>query len=178
MAGDRSNLLTGLVTTGIVALIMVWGVTSLTNEDPLWFVHRFDARAESFAIYWDGSSHTVSSGDSGYGAVMDAFAAAMANPSGYEGRVGFSEESRTTYQTRHRLLEIQFAESVQVHTRHPYTKAATFIVPLDGTHAVSRRVFSFPGAVPYTSGPLNIAPENFAALYAAVEAAVSLTVTE
>ena len=178
MAGERSNLLTGLVTTGVVALIIVWGVTSLTNEDPLWFVHRFDARAESFVLYWDGLSHTVSPGDVGYEAMMDAFAAAMAYPSGYKGRVGFSEENRTTYQTRFCLLEVQFAEPVQVHMRHPCTRAATFIIPLNGTHAASRRAFSFPGTVPYTSSPLNIAPENFDALYAAVEAVVSLTLAK
>jgi len=59
-----------------------------------------------------------------------------------------------------------------------YAKAATFIVPLNGTHAVSRRAFSFPGAVPYTSGPLNIDPENFDALYATVDSAVSLAKAE
>jgi hypothetical protein len=174
MDSKRHNSVTGVIMSALVTLLLVWGVTSLTNEDPLWFLNRFDAQAEALVIYWDGEVTTLEPGDGAYAPVMAAFATAMAKPAGYEGSVAFSEANITHYREGSRLLEVQFAEPLQVHTRHPYATAATYLVPLDGTHAYTRRVFSFPGFVPYTSGPLNVEPSSFEMLLQAVEGAVSV----
>ena len=171
---DRARSLTGLITSVVITLILVWGVIALTNEDALWFTHRFDARATSFTIYWDGDVYTVRQGDAAYEPIMAAFADGIAKPSGYEGSVALSEESIDIFQSKLRMLEVRFDEPVQVHTRHPYLAAATYLVPLSETHGRMRRAFSFPGYVPYTSGPLNIAPERHTVLAQAVESAVTL----
>lgn len=167
------GLLNGLVTMGVIVMALVWGVTSLTNEDPLWFVHQFNARAQTIAIHWEGISYTLEPGDPNFDAVMEAFAEAIANPRGFEWEVGFSEENIASYRSDFKLLEMRFAEPVQVHTRHPYPEASTYLVPLDKTHAYWQRVFAFTGKVDYSSGPLNMEEDNFAALYAAVEDAVA-----
>lgn len=169
---NRPRLMSAVTTFGLIALLLVWGTTTLTNEDPLWFVHRFDGDAEAIVIYWDGWSRTVEPSDSEYEAIMAAFRKAIARPAGFEWEVALSEQSIRNYQERFRLMEIRFAQPVQVHTRHPFPKAATFLIPLSETHARSRRTFAFTGTVPYASGPLNLSESRFEALYEAAEAAV------
>jgi hypothetical protein len=175
---DRHNrtkqpgLASGVVTMGMVVAILVWGITALTNEDPLWFLHRFDARAEAITIYWDGDSYRLEPADSGYNQVMTAFDEAISHPAGFEWSVAFSQQGIENYRSRFRLVEIRFEQPVQVHTRHPYPEAATYLIPLSETHAYARRAFAFPGLVPYTSGPLILGEEHFSALYRAVETAV------
>jgi hypothetical protein len=169
-----SGLLNAVFTMGVVATLMVWGVTSLTNGDPFWFLPSFNARAETLTVYWDGTTHTLQSGDPGYEDIMTAFAEAVTKPAGYEGKVAFSEENINQYKERNKLLAVQFAAPVQVHTRYPYNEAKTYLIPLDRSHAEYRRIFSFPGYLPYTSGPINAKPAVFDQLYAAVEKAVTM----
>jgi hypothetical protein len=71
-------------------------------------------------------------------------------------------------------LEVQFEQPVQVHTRYPITKAMTYFIPLDKTHAITRRVFAFPGLMPYTNGPINIKVQAFDDLYTATEQVTAL----
>jgi hypothetical protein len=170
---SQPNILNGLVTMGLITIIIVWGVTSLTNGDPLWFLHRFDTQAEEITIYWDGESHTVTPQDPGYDALMEAFANAIASPGGYEGQVAFSEQTIARYRDQYRLVEVRFAEPIQVHTRHPYPEADTYLIPLNETHGRWRRIFAFPGRLPYTSGPIMANPRSFQTLYEAAESAVS-----
>ncbi len=162
-----------LLVTAVITVGLVWGITSMTNGDPLWFVRSFDEKAESLTIYWDGESYSVSAGDPGYDAIMTAFADGITHPSGFEWEVAFSEESITRYREDFRLLEVRFARPVQVHTRHPFSKAKTYMIPLSSTHGNSRRVFAFTGILPYTSGPLNLDEARFTQLYEAVEAVVT-----
>lgn len=166
------GLFNGLVTMVMIVVLLVWGVTSLTNEDPLWFIHRFTAQAESITIHWDGSTYTLKPGEPNYDALMNAFAKAIADPRGFEWEVGFSSQNIEDYRSQFKLAEFYFAEPVQVHTRHPYPEAATYLVPLDKTHALWQRVFAFTGNTDYSSGPLNMKEDNFAALYIAAEKAV------
>lgn len=161
-----------LLITVVITLGLVWAITSITNEDMFWFIRSFDAKAETLTIHWDGESYTVHAGDSGYDTIMAAFAEGITHPSGFEWEVAFSEESIARYREDYRLLEVQFAHPVQVHTRHPFSKAKTYLIPLNSTHANSRRVFAFPGIMPYTSGPLNLDEAHFTQLYEAVESAV------
>lgn len=170
---SQTGILNGLIIIGLITLALVWGVTSLTNEDPLWFLQRFDAQAEAMIIYWDGEEISVMPEEPGYSALMEAFADAVSTPAGFEWQIGFSEDSIAQYQDRFRLLEVRFPEPIQIHTRHPFPEAATYLIPLNETHARWRRLFAFPGVLPYTSGPLNISPASFEALHQAVESIVA-----
>ena len=169
---SNSGFLNGIVTMALVSIVIVWGVTSLTNGDPLWFLHRFDAKAESMIIHWDGESYVVAPGDPRKEELMEAFSSAVASPAGFEWSVAFSEENITRYRDRFRLLEVHFPEPVQVHTRHPFLEAATYLVPLNENHGHARRIFAFPGRLPYTSGPINMSPTAAESLYQAAEATV------
>ena len=171
---ETPKLGSAIFTMGIIALVLVWGTTALTNEDPLWFVHRFEGEAEAITIYWDGQSTVIGRGERGYSDLMTAFGQAIARPAGFEWEVAFSEQSIESYQQRFRMLKVTFPQPVQVHTRHPFPRAATYLIPLNETHAYSRRVFAFTGIVPYASGPLNLSEPHFDALYKAVEAAVTV----
>jgi hypothetical protein len=168
----NGGFLNGIVTMVLVSVVIVWGVTSLTNGDPLWFLHRFDAQAESMTLHWDGEVYVVTPEDPGYDALMEAFSNAVASPAGFEWSVAFSEDNIERYRERFRLLEVRFAEPVQVHTRHPFLEAATYLVPLSEHHGNARRVFAFPGRVPYTSGPINMSQAAAESLYEAAEYAV------
>ncbi len=168
-----TGAVTGVLVTVAITVGLVWLITSMTNEDPLWFVRSFDAKAETMTIYWDGESYVVPAGAPGYDAVMAAFADGITHPSGFEWEIAFSEESINRYRADFRLLEVRFARPVQVHTRHPFPKAKTYLIPLNSTHANSRRLFAFPGIMPYTSGPLNLDEARFTQLYEAVESVVT-----
>jgi hypothetical protein len=170
---SQPSILNGLVTMGLITILILWGVISLTNEDPLWFLDRFNAQAEAITIYWDGDTHTVTPQDPGYDALMEAFSQAISSPGGFEGSVAFSEAGIEQYRDRFRLLEARFSEPVQVHTHHPFPQAATYLVPLNETHGRWRRVFPFSGERPYTSGPINVRPAKFDALYRAAESVVT-----
>ena len=167
------GILNGAVTVTVVIAVIVIGVTALTNGDPLWFIKSFDAKAEAFTIYWDGEIHVVTPEDAAYAAMMTAFAEGIERPAAFEWKVAFSEENITRYREEFKLLEVVFSEPVQVHTRHPFPKAKTYLIPLDGTHSQWRRVFAFTGITAYSSGPLEMSGENFDALYTAVEGAVA-----
>jgi len=171
---SRYNLISGLIATVVVTALLLWGAISVTNGDPWWFLHRFDARAEALVIYWDGDVTTLEPGDSAYETVMAAFAAAMAEPAGFESGAVLTEAAIRAHREEDRMLEVRFAEPVQTHTRHPYAKSATYLVPLTESHTRLRRVYTFLGLVPYTSGPLNLEPSSFDALVQAVEGAVSV----
>ncbi|MDF1514281.1 MAG: hypothetical protein P1S60_10780 [Anaerolineae bacterium] len=173
----RLTYFKGFLTILSVVLMIVWIVTAMTNSDPLWFIPRFTAQAKNMTIYWDGITTTISENDPGYDAIMQAFAQAMAKPVAFEWEVGFSEENISLYKTSYKMLEVVFDEPVQVHTRYPYNKAKTYLVPLDKTHADYRRIFSYTGYVPYSSGPVNIHKTAFVDLYSAVEQAVGIRKT-
>lgn len=167
-----SGFFNGLFTIAVVTIIIIWGVTSLTNGDPLWFLSSFTEPAEAFTIYWDGQTYIISTEDTGYNEIMRTFADAIRKPIAYEGKVVFSQENIDNYKENHKMLEVHFRTPVQVHTRYPYTKAKTYLVPLDKTHAYTRRIFSFPGYQPFSSGPINARETHFDNLYKAVEDAV------
>ena len=165
----NNGLINAITTMAVIVTILVWGVNSLANNDPFWFLSTFDAQAEDITIYWDSKVLSIKATDPGYSDIMQAFTAVISKPVGYEGKVVFSEETINSYIEKRRLLEMNFPQPVQVHTRYPYTKAKSYLVPLDGTHATMRRVFSFTGYVPYASGPLNMEETAFNDLYAAVQ---------
>ncbi|TFG71757.1 MAG: hypothetical protein E4H27_03930 [Anaerolineales bacterium] len=160
-------------TMAIVTIILVWGVTSLTNSDPLWFLSSFDAQAETIVIYWDGTAITLGANDPGYADIMRAFSGAISKPVAFEWEVGLSEDSIHQYKQGNKLLEVQFSQPVQVHTRYPFNEAKTYLVPLDKSHALSHRIYAFTGIMPYTSGPVNASQNTFDALYTAVESAIA-----
>ena len=144
----------------VIAGGLVWWVTSLTNGDPLWFWHSFTAKADWIVIYWDGETRMLFPGDPYYDEVMAAFADAVAHWAGYENGVGLSDENLAQYRNERRLLELYYNEPVTVHTRHLFPEARTFFVPLSGTHAQWRRIFS--GLIDKPRiGVLNASPERF-----------------
>lgn len=167
------GVLNSITTMAVVIVVIVIGVTALTNGDLLWFLKSFDARAEAFTVYWEGEVYTITPGDAGYEAMMTAFAQGIEKPAAFEWKVAFSEQNIARYREAFKLLEVTFSEPVQVHTRHPFPKAKMYLVPLDGTHAQWRRVFAFAGITNYSSGPLEMDEESFNALYTAVEGSVS-----
>ncbi len=168
MKPNRPNVLGAVLIMLLVTLGIIWGVTTMTNEDPLWFVHSFTAQADWIVIYWDGESTMLLPGDPGYDAVMTAFADMVAHWSGYEGRVGLSDENLARFRAEWRLLEIHYNDPVFVHTRHLYPEARVFFVPLSGTHADGRRIFAGLQDIP-RAGVLNADEERFERLMTAIE---------
>ena len=174
MSGKRPSALNALVILLLVAGLLIWWVNTLTNGDPLWFVRSFSAQADWITIYWDGQMATTFPGDPEYTAVMETFASAAERWTGYEGSVGMSDESLALLRAEGRFLELHYNEPVLIHTRHLFPEARVFFVPLAGTHANYRRLFSGLADAPRI-GVLNLSEEGFAALIDAVEQAVEHT---
>lgn len=170
----QPSFLSAFVVLVIVVGLLVWWVSSLANNDMLWFLRSFNAQADWIVVYWDGADYMLFPGDPGYDAVMDAFADAVAHWSGYEGGVGLSDESLALYRAGERLLELHYNEPVQIHTRNLYPRARNYFVPLSGTHADFRRVFAGLLDTP-RAGVLNITAARFEHLRTAVMQAIHVT---
>lgn len=168
MEPKRPSTLGAILIMFLVTVGIVWGVTSLTNEDPLWFVRSFTAQADWIVIYWDGETTMLFPGDPGYDAVMPVFADMVTHWSGYEGGVGLSDINLARYRSEWRFLEVHYNDPVFVHTRHMFPKARVFFVPLSGTHADWRRIFAGLQDIP-RAGVLNATEERFDHLLTAVE---------
>jgi hypothetical protein len=154
----------------VIVGLLYWWVNAIPNEDPLWFVRSFNKRAAWITVYWDGITHMFFPGDPEYEAIMESFADGVAYWSGYENGVGLSDESLERLRSQEHLLELHYNEPVRVHTRYLFPEARYFWVPLSGTHAAWRRVFSGLLDRPRV-GVLNISEERFAALESTVRAA-------
>jgi hypothetical protein len=170
---STSSIMNGVLTMVVVVTLLIFGVTALTNNDPLWFWKVFDTQAKALTVYWEGKTYVFYPGDPDYQEIMAAFAKGIARPAGFEWEVALSETSINHYHEEAKILEVSFAKPVQVHTRHPFPKAKTYLVPLDETHADWRRVFAFTGVVPRASGPLDMRTEDFEVLFNAVERAMA-----
>jgi len=171
MKQRRPSLIGPIIAFVLIGGGLVWWVTALTNGDLLWFLHSFTPRADWIVIYWDGETTMLFPGDPHYNEVMDAFADAVAHWSGYENGVGLSDENLARYRNEWRLLELYYNDPVTVHTRHLFPEARTFFVPLSGTHANWRRIFS--GLIDKPRiGVLNASAERFEQLATVIEQAV------
>ncbi|MDF1514388.1 MAG: hypothetical protein P1S60_11320 [Anaerolineae bacterium] len=155
----------------IIAGLIIWWVNSMSNEDPLWFLRNFNAQADWIVVYHDGDTSMFFPGDRAYERIMDAFADGVAHWSGYEGGVGLSDENLERFRAEWEILELHFNKPVKVHTRHLYSEARNFFIPLMGTHAEYRRVFAGLTDKPRI-GVVNMSADRFAALLQAVAEAV------
>lgn len=171
MERKQPNFLGALAVIVVMTGVVVWWVSSLANDDLLWFLRAFNARADWIVIYWEGDTHMLFPGDPGYDEIMDAFADAAAHWTGYEGGVGLSDESLDRFRNEWRMLELHYNEPVHVHTRHLYPEARTFFIPLSGTHAKYHRIFAGLNDKPRI-GVLNASEARFNRLLTAVEQAI------
>jgi hypothetical protein len=170
MTGKRPSALNALLVLALIGGLLVWWVSALTNEDPLWFLRSFTAQADWITVYWDGQMTVTFPGDSEYTAMMETFAGAIKRWTGYETGVGMSDETLALLRSEGRLVEVHYDQPVKVHTRHLFPEAHVFFVPLSGTHAKYQRVFSGLTDVPRI-GVLNMSEEGFAAFRDAVQEA-------
>ncbi len=162
----------GFITTVIVGAILFLGVGMLANGDPLWFIHAFHPGVKSVKVYWDDGVYVLEAGDKGFDELSRAFVDGVAHFGGYEDLVVFSETNWQDYRERGRLLEVYYEDPVQVHTRYKFSKAATYLVPLNRTHAYYHRVFSLPGNAKFAVGSISMRESSFNTLVTAVEYAV------
>lgn len=160
-----------LVVLVVVTGLLVWWIGSSANNDRLWFLRVFNARADWIAIYWDGDTYMLFPEDAAYEDVMAAFVDAVAHWVDYEGDASISDARLERCRAEERLLELHYNTSVQVHTRHLYPKARAFFVPLSAADSDWRRVFAGSREAPRV-GALNVNEARFARLLAAVEQAV------
>jgi hypothetical protein len=151
--------------------LLVWWLGSLANNDRLWFLRTFDARADWMVIYWDSNTYMLFPDDPAYEEIMHAFSAAAAHWVDYEGDVGLSPEKLEHYRMGGRLLELHYNTSVQVHTRHAYPRARIFFIPLSGEDVDRCRIFAGWADTP-REGVLNAGAARFARLFTAVEQVV------
>ena len=175
MSENRPQVWRALSFLVIIAGLIIWWVNSLPNEDPLWFVRTFTARADWITVYHEGTTSMFFPGDTSYERIMDAFSEGVAHWTGYEGGVGLSDENLERYRAEWEIMELHFNQPVKVHTRHLYSEARNFYIPLSGTHAKYRRVFAGLTDRPRI-GVVNMSEERFATLVSTVNLALQGTV--
>ncbi len=163
MSRKRSTILGGVFVGLLVIGLSFWFAGAVTNEDPLWFLRSFNAKADWIVLYWDGRTSHFFEGDPQYDVLLSAFSQAIARESGYEGHIALSDEDLQRQRDEGRFLEFHYSQPVQVHTRYPFPPARCFFIPLSGEHAARQRVFSGPSDRP-RDGALRLRDDHFADL--------------
>jgi hypothetical protein len=177
MKQRRFGVLGAVLMLVLVGGALIWWANSRTNEDPLWFLRTFKPEAAWIVIYWEGETHMLFPGDTGYEPIMQAFARGIGHWKDYEDNVELSDEDLKVYRDRGCLLELHYDRRIQVHTRHPYPEARTFFVPLTGNHATSCRIFAGMGDRP-RAGVLTMEDVRFESLADAIETSLAPHLTD
>lgn len=170
---SKSKTINGLLSTVAVAVLLFWGIGALANGDPLWFSRTFSDDVVAVSIYMKGKVVTLTPDDPGFDEIAQTFANAMGNWKAYESQVTLSETSLKQYYEQGMLLEVNYRTPVQLHTRHSFSAARTYLMPLDGTHSKYSRVFGYQNTVPWAIGCVNLAPEYVDQLRASVQQVIS-----
>jgi hypothetical protein len=130
-----------LLALAIVVLVVVYGSSALTSQDPLWFVPaRLDEPA-SLTVYQAGTARPLQAGSAEYARVVAALGEAVRGADA-SARAGLSEDSlRTLTAGTGSALEVRFDRRQRMGGMHVRGRPTRMLIPLDGPFAQDAFVF-------------------------------------
>lgn len=124
----------------VIALIIV-GLGTVGNGDPLWFLPRFDQVPEHMIVYRNGCRTELWQGSAGFDDLTHALQRALPQVDGMNSSYGISLDSLDDYRQKERALEVVFDKPVTIHTLYKFGHPDTLFIPLSSYFADSRSVF-------------------------------------
>jgi hypothetical protein len=134
---------------GIIVLFVVYGMISLSTEDPLWFWPVFREQPAQIVVNCYGETIEVGSSSGAFAGVTSAVNEMLSGSKRWD-PVTMSAETYADYQSHPQMLavEIHYRPAVRVHSFYKYYKNLdTLVVPVDGRHAQWNTVFGRLGDV-------------------------------
>jgi hypothetical protein len=130
-----------LLVLAILVLVVVYGSSALTSQDPLWFIPaRLDEPA-SVTVYQSGEARKLAAGAAEYAAVVAALGDAIRGAEA-SARAGLSDESlRTLTQGTGSAVEIRFDRPQRLGGSHVRGRPTRMLIPLAGPFAQDPFVF-------------------------------------
>jgi hypothetical protein len=124
-----------LLVIGLVLLIG-YGTVSVTSQDLLWFLKRFEYRPARIVVYHhEGKRTELGPGTPGFeelaAAIQASLAAGAERPSG----IGFSDASLLDAYSQYVSVEAFFHEPVKLHTWFDTGAPTQMLFPITGRHS-------------------------------------------
>lgn len=116
----------------IVAVVWIGGAYS--NQDPLWFMAKFEERPQVVRIYHYGQVSEIHPGDPAYETVVAALNQAIISHAGYAESIHPNGTTLEYYQTKGYAIELDYGRDVLVHTHYFFPRARRLMVALDGSY--------------------------------------------
>ncbi|MCC7358593.1 MAG: hypothetical protein IT317_03900 [Anaerolineales bacterium] len=160
------------VVLALFLIALIWFGGAYPNRDALWFQRVFDAQPSLVRIYHYGSTREVLPSDPDYAGLVSAINRAIAQHNGYVESLYPHDDSLSSYQTTGYAIELEYATSVQVHTRQFFPAARRLMIAIDGRFNWTKEIILFRGnAERYLPGGLVLT--NIDAVKAQVDQALA-----
>ena len=121
----------------VVVLFMagvVWFGGAFPNRDALWFYARFDEQPAYIRIYHYGTVREIGPADSGFGPLVQAVNADIAQVDGYVESLQPRGTSLESYTQKGYAIELVYRAPVQIHTRQFFPAAPRLLIAIDGSY--------------------------------------------
>ncbi len=132
-----------LLSTGVVVIILIYGMITINTGDPRWFDPRFEAQPVAITVYCYGAPVEVARQSETYRQITALFNAALSGTKHWDS-LSLSDVTFNDYHTHPRMvaLELQYAPPVRIHSSVKYfSDVGLLIMPLKGRHAQTNAVF-------------------------------------
>ena len=151
---------------------LIWFGGAYPNRDALWFRRTFDAQPSLIRIYHYGSTRELLPTDPEYAGLVSAINRAIEQHNGYVEGLYPHDESLASYQATGYAVELEYATTVQVHTRQFFPAARKLMIAIDGGFNWTKEIILFRGnAERYLPGGLALT--NIDAVKAQVDQALA-----
>ena len=125
----------------VVIILIIFGIGTLTNADPLWFLPVFNEVPQRIVVYQGGCRAQVMKGQFGFDEITSAINQSLPQYEGFNGAFGVSADSLKDLREKERALEVFYAKPVTIHAPYRFGHPEALLIPLSGYFAEGRSVF-------------------------------------
>ena len=132
-----------LLSTGVVVVILVYGMITINTGDPRWFQRSFSEQPAAITLYCYGNAVEVPQQSAAFQRITQLFNEALSGPKRWDS-LSLSEVTFQDYHTHPRMvaLELRYAPPVRIHSTVKYfSSVELLIMPLVGRHAETNAIF-------------------------------------
>jgi hypothetical protein len=154
---EKPSILKALLIPALFVLVVIYGVISLSTDDPLWAVPYFEGRPAKIVFYRQGEDFEINPNDSDYKPLNNTLNDLLGDIKGFQESLGVSPETIEAYRHEHIALEVFYPEPVVIHSRFSFGRPTSLLIPFTGRHAQYNIVFGgrngeyWPGALTFES---------------------------
>lgn len=152
---NKPRILPAIGVMIVFVLAVVYGVISLSTDDPLWAVPYFDGHPGRIVIYCEGASATLNPNATDYDDLNEAINRALTRIQGHHESLGVSDQTVEDYRAQYVAIEVFYPEPVVIHSRFSTGQPNSLLIPLTGRHSQYQVVFSGRNGI-YWPGPLTL----------------------